>query len=168
MKKVKQQSVEINKVYEKYADLLYRIALSNLQSEQDAQDVLQDVFEKYMRTNKKFENAEHEQAWLIRVTVNRSYDILRKRKIRNHASLDEIADSFVGETGLEKREQISVMEHLAKIPEKYRSVIVLHYLEGFSVAEIAGIAKISVSAVKMRLQRGRKFLWNQIKEDENV
>ena len=56
---------------------------------------------------------------------------------------------------------------LEKLPAKNKTVMILHYLEGFSVEEIAVMLRISVSAVKMRLSRGREQMRNEIEKEEN-
>lgn len=166
MKPAKTGAVKISRLYEKYADMLYRIALTHLLNEQDAQDALHDVFEKYLLTTPVFEDESHEKSWFIRVTVNRCLDLLRRRKVRHYTPLDEIDNLKASPSFLEQTEQISVMEHLSNIPEKYKTVIVLHYLEGFSVEETAETLKLSVSAVKMRLKRGREHLKERLREEE--
>lgn len=153
--------MNIFSIYDKYADMLYRIALSHLQRDHDAQDAVHDVFEKYLKSPKKFRDENHERAWFIRVTINRCLDILRHHKVRDYIPLEEITEMGVAKT----KEEISVMEHLRMIPEKHRSVIVLHCLEGFTVEETAAILKISVSAVKMRLQRGREHLKMRLEKE---
>jgi RNA polymerase sigma-70 factor (ECF subfamily) len=59
------------------------------------------------------------------------------------------------------------MHTLSKIPEKNRGAIVLHYLEGFSVEEVAKMLGISQSAVKMRLARGREALKDLLSAEDN-
>lgn len=148
-------------VYSNYADMLYRLALSYLNHREDAQDVVQDVFTKYMCGIHLPRDKEHEKAWFIRVTINQCHDQLRRQKHRTHASLDEVME-FSGE---EQELPFMLQETLKSIPEKYKSVIVLHYLEGFSVQEISKICHISVSATKMRLMRGRELLKNELEKE---
>lgn len=154
-------------VYEKYSNMLYRIALSELQSSHDASDAVQDVFVKYINASPRFHDENHERAWFIRVTVNRCRDMLRHSSLRNHISLEEIAEllPYEDKSMLETCER--TMESLSNIPEKYRAVLVLHYLEGFSVEEIADMMKLSKSAVKMRLMRGRESIKDRM-EDADV
>lgn len=150
-------------VYDKYADMLFRLALSHLQRREDAEDAIQDVFMKYYSTSPKFSDDEHERAWLIRVTVNRCHDLSRRGSIRDHASLDDILEM----AGEERTDAENLLATVHELPEKYRTAIVLHYLEGFSVEEVSGILKLSLSAVKMRLSRGRELLKSLINEEEN-
>lgn len=163
MERLNTNKPDVNELYDRYADMLYRIALSNMQNDHDALDIIHDVFVKYLSKCPKFKDETHEKAWFIRVTVNRCYDVLRHQKIRNHVPLSEVAEQIPDESqGSYEEEELTVMEHLYKIPEKCRTVMVLHYLEGFSVEETAKILRISQSAVKMRLKRGRENLKNKM------
>ena len=148
-------------VYSNYADMVYRLALSYLNHKEDAEDVVQDVFTKYMCGLHFPMDKEHEKAWFIRVTINQCHDSLRRRKHRTHISLEETENL----PGYEQEMPFMLQETLQNLPEKYKSVIILHYLEGFSVQEIAKICRISVSATKMRLSRGREILKNELEKE---
>lgn len=148
-------------VYSNYADMVYRLALSYLNHKEDAEDVVQDVFTKYMCGLHFPMDKEHEKAWFIRVTINHCHDSLRRRKHRTHTSLEETENL----PGYEQEMPFMLQETLQNLPEKYKSVIILHYLEGFSVQEIAKICRISVSATKMRLSRGREILKNELEKE---
>lgn len=148
-------------VYSNYADMVYRLALSYLNHKEDAEDVVQDVFTKYMCGLHFPMDKEHEKAWFIRVTINQCHDSLRRRKHRTHTSLEETENL----PGYEQEIPFMLQETLQNLPEKYKSVIILHYLEGFSVQEIAKICRISVSATKMRLSRGREILKNELEKE---
>lgn len=154
----KDRNAALSEAYDKYADKLYRIALSQLQNREDADDAVQDVFIKYFSIPIGFSDDEHEQAWLIRVTVNRCHDILRRKKIRTHITLDDISELIPDESSSDANIALDVMKSLEMIPEKLRVVIVLHDLEGFKINEIANSLGISQSGVKMRLLRGREKL----------
>ena len=145
---------EFNCIYSRYADMLYRLALSYLNCNQDAQDAVHDVFIKYYSALHRPKEEEHQRAWFVRCTINQCHDMLRKKKHRTHESLDEIKELPSEEKELEN----DVCKLVSALPEKYRSVIVLHYLEGYDVKETAAMLRISVSAVKMRLSRGRLLL----------
>lgn len=155
------REAEIAAVYDRHADMLYRVAMSHLNNSEDAQDAVQDVFAKYITAAPTFPNEEQERAWLIRVTVNRSLDLLRQKKTRSYVPLEE-----AGEIAAEAEEDglHSLLHTLTHLPEKHRSAIVLHHLEGFSVEKTAELLGISVSAVKMRLSRGREALKELLQE----
>lgn len=156
---------DVETAYDLYADTLYRVALSHLQSDEDAQDAVQDVFIKYINSSPIFRDSDHEKAWFIRSVINRCHDLLRYKKVRNHITLDEIAE-ITSDTS-ENNLQQEVMLLLSQIDEKYKSVIILHYLEGYSVKEVSSILKISESSVKMRLVRGREMMKSIIIKEEN-
>ncbi len=143
--------------YDRYADMLYRLALSHLHHTADAMDAVQDVFLKYAQHHVLWHNDEHERAWLIRTTINRCHDLHRKRNIRAHQSLDDIVEHPAPDN-----EAPAVLDAVRALPEKYRDVVVLHYLEGFQINEVASMLSLSVSAVKMRLSRARDLLRTQL------
>ena len=78
----------MDKVIEKYKDMVYRIAFSYCRNRSDADDVFQEVFLRYFRKAPVFKNAEHEKAWLIRVTVNCSKSVLMS-PWRKHGKVKE-------------------------------------------------------------------------------
>lgn len=150
--------------YDKYADMLYHLALSHMQNREDAEDVVQEVFCKYFAKPPQFVDDAHEKAWFIRVAVNQCHDHLRRRNIRSYTPLHEIED-LAARTNVQDEEALHLMQTLALLPEKFRIVVILHYLEGFSVEEIAGSLRIGQSAVKMRLSRARKMLEEKLTEE---
>ncbi len=147
--------------YGRYADMLYRLALSHTGRREDAEDAVQDVFTKYIASSKDFEDEQHERAWFVRVTINRCHDLVRRSKIRTHDSLDDIL-----EVADEENPASGILKTLAEIPETYRTAITLHHLEGFSVEETARMLGLSLSACKMRLSRGRELLKKTIIDEE--
>ena len=151
-------------VYNQYADMMYRIALSHMTRREDAEDVVHDVFIKYMQASPSFSDDDHERAWLIRVTVNRCRDLLRRRSIRAYVNLDEIGEIPDEEA---QYEGSGIIASVSALPDKYKSVIILHYLEGYSVEKCAAILELSESAIKMRLSRGRQLLKNLIEKENS-
>ena len=146
---------DIAKVYNLYSDMLFRLALMNTGNREDAMDAVQDVFLKSTEKTLLFSSSEHEKAWFIRATVNRCHDLFRKNSIRNHDDLE----AAVGVAYQEPfGDDITVIEAMEQLPEKIKTVIILHYLEGFSVEETAKMLLLTASAVKMRLSRGREAL----------
>lgn len=161
MNPFKNEKQEFEIAYGLYADMLYRLSFSYMKNKEDAEDVVQEVFTKYFCGLHLPMNAEQEKAWFLRVTINQCHDTLRKKGYRMHASLDEV-------TEVATREEADVghlQDALQELPEKYRGVVILHYLEGYSVEEIAKILQLSASAVKMRLKRGREFLKEELEKE---
>lgn len=156
---------DVAAVYDKYANLLYRIALTHVGSEEDAQDILQDVFAKYIAASPVFNDDEYERAWFIRVTVNRSRDILRRNKLRNHLPIDDYTQTLEDTSNDLSLLRVEIITALNTLPNKYKTVIVLHHFEDLTVDETARALGLSVSAVKMRLSRGREQLKSILKKE---
>ena len=147
MKKVE----TIEEIVDKYSDMVYKLAFSKLFSKQDSEDVVQEVFIKYMKNTKKFKNDEHERNWLLRVTINTCKDLLKSSKKKNTAVLkDDIVfyDKF----------QIELYDLLKSLKDKEREILQLFYYEDLSIKDISKILKISESNVKVRLNRARNVL----------
>lgn len=89
-------------------------------------------------------------------------DCLRLRRKHTYIDLDLLREC------LPAPKQQAHLEELYGLPAKWKSVLILHYFEGYSVAEIAKILRLSESAVKKRLQRGRKALKLVLSESEAV
>ena len=101
---------------EKYFDTVYRLAFLQTQDSDKADDVLQEVFLRYIKTNKAFESEEHIKAWLIRVTVNCCKSIFLSSWFKKTVPLtDEPYLTF------EIPEQSDVYLSVAKLPQKYKT-----------------------------------------------
>lgn len=143
----------------KYGNTLYKICIVILCDEQDTQDAIQDTFCRYLEKKPVFHDEEHEKAWLIRVATNRCRDMLRFRMRHPKICIDGLEDSLAAP------EQRETLRELLELPVRQRTVIYLHYVEGYRIKEIAEILKISEGAVKMRLQRGREQMLTIVKEE---
>lgn len=149
----------IERTIEKYADMLYRLCFIMLKNESDAEDAVQETMIKLCQKRPSFRDEEHEKAWLIRVATNQCRDVLRFR-LRH----PEIVAEQLENTECEESET-GILEALAALPEKYRIVLTLYYVQECSVEEIARIICRTSSAVKMRLQKGRKLLSEKYREE---
>ena len=149
----------VREAVEEYGDMLYRICLVMLKNTADAEDAVQDTFIRYMQKAPAFSSDEHEKAWLIKVAANICKDMLRQRN--RTAELDE--DALNTLTAAD--EDSHILEALTQIPEKFRIVLTLHYIEGYKVNEIAEMIGKTSSAVKMRLAKGRKLLEEKYRKE---
>ena len=144
--------IDIEKAVEEYADMIFRVCIVILKNEADAQDAVQETFLKYIQKAPQFENSQHEKAWLIKVATNYSRNVLKRKNRYSDTDLESVTvNSFSEDASF-------VLEALVSLPEKYSVVIVLHYIDGYKVNEIAEMIGKTPSAVKMRLQKGRKLL----------
>ena len=142
----------IKYILDTYSKMIVRLAFTYTKSLCDAEDIAQDVFVSLIEKNKTFENSEHEKAWLIRVTVNKSKNFVKSSWVKKTVPIDEA----MTKTSEEKSDDI--LEEVLKMPEKYRTVIHLFYYEGYSINEIADILGKSTGTIGTWLSRGRKIL----------
>lgn len=151
---------EFETKYFKYKDLLFRIAFTYVKNTEDAEDILQEVFYRLLYKAPVFENEEHEKRWLIRVTVNMCKNHLGLFWNKNKMEITDI-DGW----GMTK-EETGILEEVLSLPDKIKTVIYLHYFEGYRCNEIAEILNIKESAVKMRLKKGRDLLRIELEKGE--
>lgn len=145
---------EFERAARENAQRLYAHAAVMLRSASDAEDAAEEAVYQLFRRKKPFESEEHCRAWLIRVTVNASLKILRRRKRFSDSAeeLEKITSQF------EYPEQSELFLAVSELEEKYKAVILLYYYENMSAEEISKTLKISVTAVTTRLERARKQL----------
>ena len=136
---------------EKYYDMVYRLALSYTKSRTHADDVAQEVFLRFLRTDKVFESEEHIKAWLIKVTVNRSKSVFSDLWVKRTVPLEE-------DIPFSSPELSDVYFAVLKLPPKYKTAIHLFYYEDMSVKSIAECLGEKEATVKTLLHRGRKIL----------
>lgn len=146
---------DTNRAIEQYADMVRRICLVHLKNESDTEDIFQTVFLKYVLHSAPFESEEHEKAWLIRVTVNACRDLLRDLFRARTVPLEQWQALAPSSPDPETRE---VLEAVLALPVKYRDVVYLHYYEGYTAGEIAGLLGRNVNTVYTLLTRARQRL----------
>ncbi len=148
-----EQKAYIEYLVKEYADTILRLSYTYLKNKADAQDVCQTVFMKILQKNRRFENPSHEKSFLLRMTANVCKDILKSAYHTRTCSLENCKE----QNGT-LMEESSILWAVAELPEKYRTVIHLHYYEGYKAYEIGKILKIPTPTVHTRLARGRKKL----------
>lgn len=145
---------EVNRAIEQYSDMILRLCTVYLKNGADAEDIFQTVFLKYALHQKPFASPEHEKAWLIRVTINACKDLLKNFFHSRTVSLETVAEYAPGITP----EQYAVLEAVWALPKPYRDVIYLHYYEGYTAPEIAGILKRNPNTVYTHLHKAKELL----------
>ena len=150
---------KIESLLQTYGNGLFRLSLVMLRNESDAEDAIQDTMIRYLQKSPNFRDADHEKAWLFKVCTNICHDMLRYRK--RHPQVDIDTQYHL----TEKETDASLLDALMELPEKFKLVLILYYVEGYRIHEIAEIIERSPSAVKMRLQKGRKLLEAKYREE---
>lgn len=146
-----------------YSDTIKRICMVHLKNYADTEDIFQNVFLKYVLTSDVFESAEHEKAWIIRVTVNACKDLLKSFFRTRTVSIQELVE--LPEKISDKHKE--VLEAVLSLPEKYKDVIYLHYYEGYSAVDIGKILGKNVNTIYTLMARGRKMLYIELGGSEN-
>lgn len=125
-------------LYDRNVDRIYRLAYLYLKNADDAEDAVQNVFLKMLQSEVTFRDQEHEKAWLITVTRNHCKDVLRSWWRRKCVDLNCLSDVASQTDDVSARDM--VME-LLQLPEKYKIVLYLYHIEGYSIREISAILK---------------------------
>lgn len=147
---------------ELYGDMVFRLAYSYLKNRADAEDVMQDVLLKLYMEEKDFESPDHEKHWLLRVAANECKKLLRSPWRRRTGPLDEAEEAAV----FDQPARTELFRQVMSLPPKYRAAVYLHYYEGYSVKETAGLLGAKASTVQTWLMRARGQLQTKLKEAE--
>ncbi len=153
---------EITDVVNTYSSMLFKLCFSMLGSYADAEDAVSDTIIRYINKCPSFKDDNHQKAWLLKTASNVCKDKLRFRIRHNHVNIDDICEMC------NDKQSTDIIECLLKIPEKYRCVIYLFYIEGYKTDEIAKILDVSPSAVRKRLQYGRKLLKLEYERNDSL
>jgi len=160
MEKITFSEKQLDEVVDKYKDLVYRVAFARTRDKEDADDIFQEVFLRYVRKKPDFDNEEHEKAWFIRVTINCCKTLWERL---NKVKFEEFDENVLEE----EEESGEILEELLdKLPPDYRVVIHLFYYEDISTADISKILMRNESTVRMQLTRARRMLKEFMKGDE--
>lgn len=142
---------------EHYGPLVLRTAFGLVKNMQDAEDIAQEVFLTLLKKDPAFDGPDHQQAWLLRCTINRCKSHFRSVWQSHTDGLDETLS--IPFTPAESE----VMKAVGDLPMKYRQVIYLHYIQGYSTAEIAKLLELNQNTVLSQLARGRAMLKKTLK-----
>ena len=156
-------TAQFNAYAAKYMDTVFRLAFSMLKSPADADDVTQNVLLSLYRTDYQFESDEHVRNWLMKVTVNECRKVWH-RPFRRHENIDDYAETLA----FEDPSYRDLFEAIMQLDRDKRTVIVLYYIEGYSIKEIAEILGAPAATIGTRLARARAKLAQYLKEEESI
>lgn len=145
---------EVAKLYDRYAQDVFRLALSYLYHSQDAEDVCHSVFLTLVEKDVALFPGS-EKAWLLKCTANACKDLIKSFWKQNR---DDLNENIVF---LDARDR-ELWAVVGTLPPKYRAVVHLYYYEGYNQEEIAKILGITRTAVQTRMQRARKLLEKEL------
>lgn len=154
------------KLYRQYCDGMFGVAMRFLKNADDAEDVLQESFIKAFQRIHQFKGEVTFGAWLKRIVVNGSIDFLKSKHQRTE-ELDENYMHVAEEDDWSVAESISleqVKAAIEELPGKYRYVVQLFLVEGYDHSEISQVLRISDTASRTRLLRGKAQLKEKLKD----
>ena len=163
---------------ERYEAKVYNMAMRFTRNQEDAEEVLQDVFSTLYRKLDRFEGKSAFSSWLYRIVVNAAFMKLRKRKQHTMIPIDELAPAVKSycldrDPLVDNRsDQISINRQVRdllegainKLPDQYRMVFVLRDVDGMSNEEVGRVLDLTVPAVKSRLHRSRIMLRKKLRK----
>lgn len=145
---------------------LYRVCYAQLRQDCDREDAVQEALRKCWQKRRQLRDERYLQTWIIRILLNECHNIQRRAKRLQPTDL--------------LPERMSIPQPMANTPlhdallqldEKYRIPIVLHYMEGYPVSDVASVLRIPQGTVKTRLRKGReelRTLLNQFKREVHL
>ena len=140
---------------------LYRVAFNYLKNEESALDVVQESIEKALKNIEQLKEKEYIKTWFYRILINECLQYIKKNKRIITCELQEIENKIEWNDNI-TTEGIDIYNHIQKLNEKVRTVIILRFFEDMKIEEIATITKTNVNTVKSRLYKGLKELKNLI------
>lgn len=150
------------RLFDTYANDLYRFALSYVGTKQEAEDIIQNLFLKLLSKNIPIKS-EYEKAYLYKMTANMCKDYLKSYKSKAMLNYDELENLVSAPNDIDDT-SVDFYNCLMSVNEKYRVPIYLHYYEGYSYSETAKILKLGESAVAMRINRGKEEMKKKWRE----
>jgi len=160
-----------NELVSRYTEKVYNLAMRISRNQEDAEEILQDVFVTVYKKISHFQGKSAFSSWLYRITANTSFMKLRKRKRHIAVSFEDLTpgtqDSWATqEKGasdvnyMSSRHELreALEQAICRLPEEYKVIFVLRDVDGLSNQEVGEILDLSVPAVKSRLHRSRLML----------
>tara|TARA_B100000497_G_C7427872_1_gene267695 strand:- start:116 stop:625 length:510 start_codon:yes stop_codon:yes gene_type:complete len=162
--------------YDKHKTLVYNLALNYCGNKEDAEEITQDVFLAVFKKMSIFRHESKIETWIYRIAINKSLDYLKAKKrfkrnfINDGISIDQVSQTKFSDFNhpgvlLESKEKIQeIYSCINRLPEDYRTVIILLKIENRTYKEVSEIMKISIKAVESLFNRAKKKLDALIKK----
>jgi RNA polymerase sigma-70 factor (ECF subfamily) len=156
-------------IYKLYYKAMYNTSLRIVNDTMEAEDIMQEAFLSAFEKIATYSGTVSFGAWLKRIVINRSLDVLNKRKmiledIENHSYLrDDSAEEIESKQSFENRLEL-VKEAIERLPDGYRIILSLYMIEGYDHDEIGEIMGISSSTSRSQLSRAKQKLIAELKQ----
>lgn len=152
----------LTRLMDAHGSAILRICYLYLKDHALAQDAAQTTFVKAWQALSTLREGSTEKAWLVRIAVNTCKTMLRSPEHRMYAHNPDM-DDLPEPASHDDYPDSTVLDTILRLPEKYREVVMLHYYQGLSSAEVARILHIPQTTVLTRLHRARKLLESELK-----
>jgi RNA polymerase sigma-70 factor (ECF subfamily) len=163
------ERVALDELVRKYSDLAYQYAFRLTRNRDDASDLVAEAFVRVARSIRSFQGQSAFSTWLYRILTNCFLDARKRAARRYTSSLDEMVHTEDSEKPREiPCDGVNVIDHvdrgmkaeilssaIARLPEAYRTIIVMYHCENLGYEEIAEVLSIPLGTVKSRLNRAR-------------
>ena len=149
--------------YYLYSQELFNIAYGYTRNVQETEDIVQNVFIKFLQCNKRFETSNDELYWLIRVTINESINFVKSSHKKKIVLNDDIVHS-TSDQSKENNDKVLIEEFVKNLPEKYKTIIILFYFDNLKTAQISKLLNLPEATVRKRLERGRNLIKSKMEE----
>lgn len=148
-----------------HGDAVFRLAFARCRNRADAEDIFQTTFLRFYASQTLFNNPEHEKAWLLRVCINACKDL---QKSAWHMKVSAMPDEFDAPDMNTRKDatpqEEALDEAMRGLSPEQRTVVHLHYFEGFSTGEIAQMLGMRSATVRSHLHRARIAMRNALED----
>lgn len=151
-------------LYQKYAGVIFKTSYNFLLNKEDAEDVVQEVFIKYFTCDKKFNDDNHEKAWILRVTANLCKNILRSKSHKN-LQLDDAIKVCDSNFESARNLRLDLENTMFELTPNQRMAIYLFYYEQIQIRDIAKIMKTNENTVKSHLSRAKSKMKRYLEKE---
>lgn len=156
---------ELEHLMNTYGDYIARMCYIYLKNQTLAEDATQEVFIKAYKNMESFRGEASEKTWLTSIAINVCKGYARTNWLRKvQVGLEKVlAGQYEEDNVMQQISKSDLLVRVMALPTKYREVILLFYYQEFKVSEIAKLLEVSESTVKMRLNRARKKMKEELK-----
>ncbi|MEE2771103.1 MAG: sigma-70 family RNA polymerase sigma factor [Bacteroidota bacterium] len=158
------------RLYNKYCDGMYYVALRFMKDTMEAEDAMQEAFIKAFDKLHQFNGEVSFGAWLKRIVINKCLDRLKARKMELVAINEQVLGTVEDQEDWQVEDGIGIEEvkkEIENLPEKYKYPLMLYLIEGYDHEEISEILDISQVASRTLVHRGKKKLQDELKTLRN-
>lgn len=158
-----EQTATYTRLISDIRDTIYRLALSIVGDVAEAEDIVQDIFERAWRARDAVLESEYPGAYICRMTRNLAIDRLRHKERHKTLSIDYRQAGADGNNSTNLNDMAATTRQIiAALPEKQRTAIHLRDVEGYEIEEIAEILDSDATSIRMNLSRARKSVREQL------